>query len=373
MSKRIIISGCTGQAGSLMADYLIANTDLEIYGMVRRLSVSNHKNIEHLKSNPRFHLITGDLTDGHSLYECINQVKPDYFINAAAQSFVAESWNSPVNTFETDAVAVIHILEAIRKLVPKCRFINFASSEMFGDVVYSPQDINHPFRSRSPYAAAKVAAHQIVKVYRESYNLYACSAICYNYEGRRRGTEFVTRKISKGVARIYHAVQNGNPFEPIHCGNVDAKRDWSDAEDIVDGIWRMLNQEDYNMDIRYDLTLEVVNKWKFLTQNIKEYVLASGETHSIREFIEEAFRVAGLIGEWHRFEDGPTGILYADYIRFPKEPFVIIDPAFFRPAEVDNLCGNSAPIRKELGWAPQSNFYTLVKKMVQHDIEEEAG
>lgn len=385
MNKKVLITGCTGQMGSLMADYLLANTNYKIYGMVRRLSVPNHKNIDHLKNNPRFKLLMGDLTDGHSLAECIETVRPDYFINAAAQSFVKESWNSPVNTFETDAIAVIYILEAIRKNVPNCRFINFASSEMFGDVVYTPQDIKHPFRSRSPYAAAKVAAHQIVKVYRESYNLYACSAICYNYEGVRRGEEFVTRKISKGVAKIKWALDNNRLIAPISLGNVDSQRDWSDAEDIVDGIWRMLNQEIYNKEIE-----KIVPELKakhvgillpkpieyYLSQVIREYILASGETHSIKEFIQLAFESVDLKGSWLSGQplnrkEVPTDWSYFIKLNNEWKQVVTIDPQFFRPNEVDLLCGDSSPIRAELGWQPKITFKNLVEKMIKNDLQLE--
>ena len=196
MSKKVLITGVSGQAGSYFADYLLANTDYEIYGMVRRLSVSNHTNIEHLKNNPRFHLFSGDLNDCHSIFENIDNIKPDYFINCAAQSFVFESWVSPANTFEVVSVAIIHILEAIRKIKPECRFINFGSSEEMGDVKYSPQDENHPPRARSVYGAAKIAARQIIKVYRESYGLYCIQPWNFNYESERRGVEFITRKIT---------------------------------------------------------------------------------------------------------------------------------------------------------------------------------
>ncbi len=362
MSKKVIVSGVTGQFGSFMVEYLLKNTDYEIHGMVRRLSVKNHKNIEHLKNNPRFHLFSGDLTDGHSLTKSIEEIKPDYYISAGAQSFVSESWISPVNTFITDSVAIIYILEAIRKIVPYCRFINMGSSEQFGDVQYSPQDINHPFRSRSPYAAAKVAAHQIVKVYRESYNLYALQPICFNYESERRGEEFVTRKITKGVAKIYHAIKNNFPIEPIELGNLDSQRDWSDCEDFVDGVWKMLNQP---------------------TLKPKEYVLASGETHTIREFIEKTVLNSGVIKEWRKKYDlkgeielswGPfytekdalvlNAVEYTDCFL----PLIKINSKFYRPNEVSLLCGDSTPIRQDLGWEPKTSFLELVKKMVAHDI-----
>lgn len=373
--KKIIVTGCTGQAGSLMVEYLLKNTDHEIYGMVRRLSVENHKNINHLKNNPRFHLFSGDLTDGHSLQKSIEEIKPDYYINAAAQSFVAESWISPVNTFQTDSVSVIYILEAIRKFAPHCRFINFASSEMFGDVQYSPQDINHPFRSRSPYAAAKVASHQIVKVYRESYNLYCLSAICFNYEGVNRGLEFITRKISNGVARIYHAIKNNQSFEPIEVGNVDAKRDWSDAEDIVDGIWKMLNQpimqKTDGVEHLYGTHCGTLfpENWQ-----PKEYILSSGKTHTVREFIELAFREAGIEGCWINGQPlgenyDPSKDIFAQKQSNGAYPILVtINPKFYRPNDVHELLGDSTPIRQELGWSPKTDFPDLVKKMVSHDI-----
>lgn len=361
MSKKVIVTGCSGQFGSFMVEYLLKNTDYEIYGMVRRLSVENHKNINHLKNNPRFHLFSGDLTDGHSLQKSIEEIKPDFYISAGAQSFVSESWITPVNTFITDSVAIIYILEAIRKIVPHCRFVNMGSSEQFGDVQYSPQDIKHSFRSRSPYAAAKVAAHQIVKVYRESYRLYAIQPICFNYEGIRRGEEFVTRKISKGVARIYHAIQNNQEVKSIELGNLDSQRDWSDCEDFIDGVWKMLNQPTWE-------TGE--HGIRGLLLQPKEYVLASGEIHSIREFIELAFTEVGIKGEWM-----DKGILeHFWYVSGPKPlssdqcKLIVINPKFYRPAEVKSLCGDSTPIRQELGWQPKTTFPELVKKMVDWDV-----
>mgnify|MGYP001566258506 CR=1 FL=1 len=347
MSKKVIVTGCTGQFGSFMVDYLLDNTDYEIYGMVRHLSVENHKNINHLKNNPRFHLFSGDLTDGYSLQKSIEEIKPDYYISAAAQSFVSESWITPVNTFITDSVAIIHILEAIRKIVPHCRFVNMGSSEQFGDVQYSPQDINHPFRSRSIYAAAKVAAHQIVKVYRESYGLFAIQPICFNYEGPRRGEKFVTKKITMGVARIYHdAMVNNKTIYPIELGNIHSQRDWSDCEDFVDGVWKMLNQN-----------------------SPEEFVLSSGETHSIKEFIELAFNEVGIMGEWFGEKEGER-LRYSGPKFLPSDKcnLVIINSKFYRPNEVSLLCGDSTPIRQKLRWSPKTTFTNLVKKMVAADI-----
>lgn len=384
MSKKVIVSGVSGQAGSYFAEYLLKNTDYEIYGMVRRLSVLNHENIEHIKSNPRFHLFSGDLNDSHSIFEAIETIKPDYFINCAAQSFVFESWITPANTFLVDSVAIIHILEAIRKVKPSCRFITFGSSEEMGDVVYSPQDEKHPARARSVYGAAKIASRQIVKVYRESYGLYALQPWNYNYESKRRGVEFVTRKITQGVARIYHAIKNNQSFEPIELGNLDSYRDWSHCEDIVDGVWRMVNQEEYRPIIKPLLEKKVSLN---LSEVLNEYILSSNETHSIREFVELSFKYSDIINllndkhgqgnlEWWN-KDCPDKIKeHYKWAKstdmgngFPYFDLVTVNPKFYRPADVCKLHGNSNAARNDLQWVPKFNFNDLVKEMVSSDIK----
>lgn len=362
--KKVIVTGCTGQAGSYFVDYLLANTDYEIYGMTRRLSVKNHHNIDHLKDNPRFHIISGDLNDSHSIFECIKTIMPDYFINAAAQSFVAESWISPANTMQVDAVAIIHILEAIRQIKSDCRFVNFGSSEEFGDVAYVPQDEKHPPRARSVYGASKIAARQIVKVYRESYGLYAIQPWCFNYESERRGIEFVTRKITKGVARIYHSIQNNKKVEPIILGNLEARRDWSYGPDFIDGIWKMLNQKTWE-------TGENGIRGTLLTP--KEYVLSSGETYSIREFIEKSFKIANIeIDDNNKDRSEPTNDINGLQVNYSLKngpPVVLVSRKFYRPADVELLRGDSSLARKELGWLPKVNFDELVKRMTLYDIE----
>lgn len=383
MPKKVIVSGISGQDGSYMADFLIANTDHEIFGMIRHSSNPNKKNYQHLLNNPRFKIVSADLTDLVSISYIVDKIKPDYFINFGAQSFVYESWNTPVSTFEIDAMGPLHCLEAIRKYAPNCRFYSAGSSEEVGDVDYSPQDLKHPLKPRSPYGAAKCAAKMITKVYRESYNLYALHGRLYNHESERRGEAFVTRKITKGVARIYHSIKNGKDFEPIELGNLDAKRDWSHAYDFVDGIWRMMNQELYNKDI-----IQLANKTEkldqglkflsyvdynyFIKNGLKEYVLSSNETHSVRKFVELAFAAANL--KIDKVDNG--GALpvlegkgrQIQYI-YNKKPVVVINPVFFRPAEVSILLGDSTEIRKELGWKPQISFNQLVERMVKHDIE----
>jgi GDPmannose 4,6-dehydratase len=349
--KVVFITGVTGQDGSHLVDYLLKNTDYMIFGGVRRLSVANHDNLKDVDcSLNRFALVNFDLTDAHAINSIVKDLKPDYFINLAAQTFVASSWDFPAHTWECNTTGVIHILEAIRQHKPICRFYNAGSSEEYGNVEYVPQDEKHPAKPRSPYGASKSAARQIVKVYRESYNLYAIQGLLFNHEGTRRGGEFVTRKITKGVARIKKAIIEGKSFDPIELGNVESKRDWSDAEDFVEGIWKMLNQEKPN-----------------------EYVLSSNETHTIREFVSLAFKYAGIEGTWHgNGVNEEFSISVETYEKYNPNSSVLvkINPKFFRPAEVDLLLGNSNLARKELNWNPKTSFDQLVKKMVDNDLKQ---
>ena len=345
--KTIVITGVTGQDGSHMVDFLLKNTNYIIFGGVRRLSVYNHENIKHIKSD-RFHLINFDLTDSHAISRTIEKLQPDYFINFAAQSFVASSWDFAKNTWQTNSTAVLDILEAIRLYKPSCRLYQAGSSEEFGDVLYTPQDEAHPLRPRSPYGASKAAARQLIKVYRDSYNLYAIQGWLFNHEGTRRGEEFVTRKITKNIARIHNAIKNNAEFAPLELGNVDAKRDWSDAEDFIEGVWMMLNQDQY--DAKYD-------------GKPKEYVFSSNETHTIKEFVEKAFLVVDIKGKWVG-EGGHT-----IYISEDNKTLVQINPKFYRPAEVELLLGDSTKARNELGWKPKISFDKLIEKMVKSDIE----
>jgi len=342
--KKVIITGVTGMDGSTMADYLINNTDHLIVAGIRRLSNDNHKNIEHLKNNPRFKLIDLDITDSSNIESVIREEQPDYFINFAANSFVGNSWTMPVNHMQTNCMAVLYQLEAVKKFAPNCRYYQAGSSEEFGDVVTVPQDETHPIRPRSPYGASKAAARMLVKVYRESYNLYAIQGWLFNHEGVRRGSEFVTRKITQNVARIKRSTNVGEKFEPLELGNLDSKRDWSDAEDFVAGVWLMLNQA-----------------------SPKEYVFSSNETHSVREFVELAFKHAGIEGEWTLTQESdPTS---EQFISSQGKCLVKINPKFYRPAEVDILLGDSSLARKELGWQPKVSFEKLVEKMVKNDLD----
>jgi GDPmannose 4,6-dehydratase len=358
--KVVFVTGVTGQDGSHMTDYLLTNTDYFIVGGARRLSIKNHENIKHLENNPRFKLVNFDLSDAHSISKIVEKLKPEYFINLAAQTFVGSSWDFPSQTWECNTTSVIHILEAIKQHKPSCRFYNAGSSEEYGDVEYIPQDENHPAKPRSPYGASKSAARQLVKVYRESYHLYAIQGLLFNHEGTRRGEEFVTRKITKGVARIKKAIVEGKSFEPIELGNVKAKRDWSDAEDFVKGIWLMLNQEKCRVDMDSNMQIE-------------EYVLSSNETHTIAEFVWHAFKIAGIEGAWHgEAERAEFSISTKDAIKYEPVSSVLvkINPKFYRPAEVDLLLGDSTKARNELGWKPEISFEQLVEKMVLNDLKQ---
>jgi len=376
----VFVTGVTGQDGSHMVDYLLRDTNVSVVGGARRLSVENHINLRHLENESRFQLVNFDLTDSHSIYKVIEYVKPDYFINFAAQSFVASSWDFARQTWECNSTAVLDCLEAIKRLRPTCRFYNAGSSEEFGNVSYEPQDENHPARPRSPYGASKSAARTIVKVYRESYGLYAVQGWLFNHEGPRRGEEFVTRKIAKGAAKIFDSVVNQKPVVPIELGNLSALRDWSDAEDMVDGVWRMLNQEIYNEKIKnpyenddFDSENLEKNRINWLSKQIKDYVVSSDEKHSIREFVDEALKICSIKGDWC---DKGTQNEYLWYSSGPNPlpsnecKLVVVNPKFYRPAEVEILRGNSSKIRADLGWKPKTNFSELVEKMVESELKQ---
>jgi len=304
-----------------------------------------YKNIEFARKNARFELIPGDLTDDVSLNEIVKKIKPDYFINFAANSFVKSSWDMPIQVMNVNTLGVIRCLEAIRSFAPSCRFYSAGSSEEIGDQPCSNiQTIETPPFPRSIYAVSKVSARYIVKVYRESYGLWAIHGRLYNHESPRRGSEFISKKCTENVARIFH--NKNTEFEPMSCGALTPRRDWSHAKDFVDGIWLMLNQP-----------------------SPKEYLLSSGETHPVWEFIEKGFRYAGFNVEWKK---GPKGIDDLETILIDtdtKKTLVNISPEFFRPADVPFLLGDSSKIRKDLGWQPKYSFDDLIKEMVKWDID----
>jgi GDPmannose 4,6-dehydratase len=318
--RRALITGITGQDGSYLAELLLEK-GYEVFGMTRRASTENVERIGHLTD--RLMLIQGDLLDPHSLVSALRTAEPVEVYNLAAQSFVPTSWNQPVLTAEFTAVGVTRLLEAIRTVDPNIRFYQASSSEMFGKVREVPQNEQTPFHPRSPYGVAKAYGHYITVNYRESYGLFAVSGILFNHESPRRGLEFVTRKISDGVARIKLGIT-----DELRLGNVDAERDWGVAGDYVEAMWQMLQQDEPD-----------------------DFVVATGEPHSVRQFFEIAFAHVGL-----------------DPQRYVKS-----DPEFLRPAEVDQLVGDASKARKQLGWEPKHSFSELVTMMVDADLARLSG
>ena len=350
MRKQVIVTGISGMDGANMVDYLLQNTDCEVIGVIRHLSNENWNNFRHNIGHERFEVVEADITDAISISSVVEKYKPDYFINFAGASFVGNSWSQPVIHMNTNTMAVLYILEAIKKYSPDTRFYQANSSEMFGDVKYSPQDEKHPFSPRSVYGVSKVAAHFLCKVYRESYGIYAISGTLFNHEGTRRNEVFVTRKITKGVARILKAIQNKEKFEPIYLGNLDATRDWSDSEDFVTAVWLMLNQSE-----------------------AKDYLLSSNETHTVREFVEKAFTAAGITEVLWVGKGIDERFVFPEYLAdigtLKSFDLVKVSPEFFRQNEVETLHGDSSKAREELNWQPKSSFDDLVRKMVENDIK----
>jgi len=317
---RALITGITGQDGSYLAEFLLSK-GYEVYGMVRRASTESFERINHIKD--KISLVQADLLDQLSIVNVIEEAKPDEVYNLAAQSFVPTSWNQPVLTGEFDALGVTKMLEAIRLINRKIRFYQASSSEMFGRVRETPQVETTPFYPRSPYGVAKVYGHWITVNYRESYNIFAVSGILFNHESPRRGFEFVTRKITDGVARIKLGLA-----DKLALGNLEAKRDWGFAGDYVRAMWLMMQHE-----------------------TPEDFVIATGQSHSVRDFVKAAFETADL----------------------DEKKYVTVDPRFMRPAEVDFLVGNAAKARKLLGWAPEVDFSSLVRMMVEADLKRLEG
>lgn len=316
--KKALITGINGMDGSHLADLLLEK-GYEVYGMARRKSSQNNINISHIEDKINF--VNGDLTDQNSLLRCIEESQPDEVYNLAAQSFVGESWNTPEQTSDVTGLGVLRMLEAIRVHgKDTIRFYQASSSEMFGKMVENPAKETTPFYPRSPYGVAKLYGHWITKNYRESYGMHASSGILFNHESERRGIEFVTRKITKGIAQIHKG-----EIDYISLGNLEAKRDWGYAPDYVEGMWRMLQQDEPD-----------------------DYVIATGESYTVRQFLDEAFGIIGIT-DWDKY--------------------VKIDSRFFRPAEVDVLRGDASKAKEKLDWEPKTSFKEMVKKMVINDIK----
>jgi GDPmannose 4,6-dehydratase len=316
MKKKALITGITGQDGSYLAEFLLKK-EYDVIGVARRTSSPHFERIGAIVDQIR--LVSGDLTDESSLISIIEKTQPDEIYNLGAQSFVPASWDQPLFTSDVTAIGVLRILEAIRTVNTRIKFYQASSSEMFGKVQEVPQTEKTPFYPRSPYGVSKAYGHWITVNYRESYGIFACSGILFNHESPRRGLEFVTRKITHAVARIKHGLDH-----ELLLGNLEARRDWGFAGDYIEAMWLMLQKEQPDT-----------------------YVISSGETHSVREFVETAFNLVGL-----------------DYRKYVK-----VDRKFFRPAEVDLLLGDPGKAERELGWKPKVSFEELVKMMVEHDLK----
>lgn len=350
--KKVLILGVNGQDGSLMVDYLLNNTKHYIYGTMRK--DSNKKNIKHIVSE-RFILEYMDLCKTDDIYNIIKEIIPDYIINFAAQSNVANSWDYPKETTMINTLPIIDIMECILKINNKCRFYNAGSSEEFGNIVYDPQNESHPLKPLSPYASSKVSSRQLINVYRETYKLYAIQGWLFNHEGIRRDEKFVTRKITKKIAEIYNKIKLNESFSPLQLGNIYSSRDWSDAEDFMDGIWRMLNQDYYD---------------KYFNGIPKEYILSSSITHTIREFVEEAFKIVNINGFWENETEIETNEKYYYFNNNEKVLLVMINPDYYRKCDLIKTCGSSLKIKYELGWQPKVTFKDLINKMVTNDLNE---
>lgn len=318
MNNIALITGINGMDGSHLADLLLSK-GYTVYGMERRSSVKSRANTAHLETNPNFHWIAGDLSDQNSLLRCLKLTSPREVYNLAAQSFVGESWNTPEQTSDITGLGVLRILEAIREYGEPIKFYQASSSEMFGRMVESPARESTPFYPRSPYGVAKLYGHWITKNYRESYNMFNVSGILFNHESERRGIEFVTRKITHNVAKIALGLSSS-----FSLGNLDAKRDWGYAADYMEAAWMMMQSETPD-----------------------DYVIATGITRSVREFLDCAFSQVDIL-DW--------------------EQYVTVDPKFFRPAEVDLLIGDYSKAKSALGWEPKTQFEDWVGRMVKNDI-----
>lgn len=333
--KSALITGITGQDGSYLAELLLEK-GYKVYGLLRRKSKVDYGNIEHLVG--KVTLIYADMTDVTSLIAAMRQSQADEVYNLAAQSFVATSWDTPLGTAEIDALGVTNMLEAIRAVKPEAHFYQASTSEMFGLVQAVPQSETTPFYPRSPYGVAKLYGHWITKNYRESYDMYACSGILFNHESERRGLEFVTRKITNAVARIKLGLQTH-----VELGNMSAKRDWGHSKDYVYAMWLMLQQDEPD-----------------------DYVVSTGETHEVREFVDLAFKAAGMELEW-----SGEGVDEIAKDKATGKVVVKVNPQFFRPAEVDLLLGDPTKAETKLGWKREVSFKELVERMVKNDLEIE--
>jgi len=339
--KKVIITGITGQDGSYLIEFLLEK-GYEVHGIIRRASSFNTKRIDHLytdphKENIKLFLHYGDMTDSSNLNRILEKVKPDEIYNLAAQSHVQVSFEVPEYTAEVDGIGVLRFLDAIKETGIKTKFYQASTSELYGKVQETPQSETTPFYPRSPYAVAKLYAYWIVKNYREAYNLFACNGILFNHESPRRGETFVTRKITRAVVKIKEGLQ-----DKLYLGNIDSKRDWGYAKEYIEGMWLMLQQD-----------------------KADDYVLATNETHTVREFVQLAFKYVGIDIEWRG-----EGVEEEGFDKQTNKCLIKIDPKYFRPTEVELLIGDYTKAKEKLNWKPKIKFEELVKLMIEADYKE---
>lgn len=342
--KKALITGITGQDGSYLAELLLEK-GYEVHGIIRRASSFNTERIDHLYKDPHINNVKmflhyGDLSDSSSISRLIEKIKPDEIYNLAAQSHVKVSFDNPEYTADVTGIGTVRILDAIKDAHIKTKFYQASTSELFGLVQETPQKETTPFYPRSPYGCAKMYSYWITINYRESYGMYACNGILFNHESPRRGETFVTRKITRGLARIL-----AGKDDCLYLGNIEAKRDWGHAKDYVEGMWKMLQQKKPD-----------------------DFVLATGETHSVREFIEEACKIANVELQWKGKKEKEVGI-----DKKTKKIIIRIDPRYYRPTEVDLLVGNPSKAKKILKWKPKTTFKKLVRDMMKHDLKKEGA
>ncbi|MDP1880389.1 MAG: GDP-mannose 4,6-dehydratase [Parachlamydiaceae bacterium] len=342
-SKHVLITGITGMDGSILADYLLS-LGYTVYGLVRRSASSNKGRIAHLNQHPKVHLLDGDITDQESIHRAIERSQPEMIFNLAAQSFVPYSWDAPLNTFSITGMGALHILEAIRNIDRSIKFYQASSSEMFGKVLETPQKETTPFHPRSPYGVAKVAAHYATINYHESFGIHASSGILFNHEHERRGEHFVTRKISKGVAKYFSDRERKQPLTPITLGNLEAKRDWGYAEDYVKAMYKIINHP-----------------------TPETFVVATGVTRTVKEWCEATVQSYALMTnrssghiDWKGSGEDEKGYFEGDLI-------FSVSKEFYRPAEVDLLLGDPTKAWEKLNWKPETPFEEMVGRMFKYD------
>lgn len=339
MKKKILITGITGQSGSYLAELLL-DKGYEVHGMIRRSSSINTARIDHIYEKLILHY--GDMSDGLSIDNLISRIKPDFIYSLAAQSHVQVSFELPEYTGQVDALGTLKLLEAVRKHCPSCKILQASTSELYGKVQEIPQTEKTPFYPRSPYSVAKLYAFWICKNYRESYNMFISNSICFNHESERRGETFVTKKITMALSKIHHSILNNEDFHTLKLGNIYSKRDWGYAKDYVEGMYKILQHNEPD-----------------------DFVLATNETHSIKEFITEAIKYTSIDLEWVG-----EGVDEKGYDKKTSKLIVEIDKKYFRPAEVDILIGDYSKAKEKLNWEPKVKFKELVEKMMIYDLKK---